>query len=93
MVGMNSVNPLNLPPTKEVRKIEIQKVVEGFDMEQNNGIQDSSASLGLVGEVDGNLYENNYDSLYHGQYDNDLTDLTSDVFHNDPPKKNKRNND
>ena len=93
MVGMNSVNPLNLPPTKEVRKIEIQKVVEGFDMEQNNGIQDSSASLGLVGEVDGNLYENNYDSLYHGQYDNDLTDLTSDVFNNDPPKKNKRNND
>ena len=112
MVGMNSVNPLSLPPTKEVRKIEIQKVVEGFDMEQNNGIQDSSASIDLVGGVDGlfnigsgkdgDLYENNYDSLYHGQYDNlysansnvldDLTDLTSDVFHNDPPKKNKRNN-
>ena len=112
MVGMNSVNPLSLPPTKEVRKIEIQKVVEGFDMEQNSGIQDSSASIGLVGGIeglfnigsgeDGDLYENNYDSLYHGQYDNlysansnlldDLTDLTSDVFHNDPPKKNKRNN-
>ena len=93
MVGMNSVNPLNLPPTKEVRKIEIQKVVEGFDMEQNNGIQDSSASIDLAGGVYRDLYENNYDSLYHGQYDNDLTDLTSDVFHNDPPKKNKRNND
>ena len=113
MVGMNSVNPLNLPPTKEVRKIEIQKVVEGFDMEQNNGIEDSSASIGSVGNInglfnigsgeDGELYENNYDSLYHGQYDNiysansnvldNLTDLTSDVFHNDPPKKNKRNND
>ena len=109
MVGMNSVNPLSLPPTKEVRKIEIQKVVEGFDMEQNSGIQDSSASIGLVGGIeglfnigsgeDGDLYENNYDSLYHGQYDNlysansnlldDLTDLTSDVFHNDPSKKNK----
>ena len=106
MVGMNSVNPLNLPPTKEVRKIEIQKVVEGFDMEQNNGIEDSSASIDLAGGVYGDLYENNYNSLYHGQHYNpytisdnasndltDLTDLTSDVFHNDPPKKNKRNND
>jgi len=105
MVGMNSVNPLNLPPTKEVRKIEIQKVVEGFDMEQSGGLEDVSTNVGLVGGVngDGDLYENNYDSLYHGQYDNlysnsgnlvdDLTDLTSDVFHNDPPKKNKRNND
>jgi hypothetical protein len=107
MVGMNSVNPLNLPPTKEIRKLEIQKVVEGFDMEQSGGLEDSSTNVGLVGGVngdgDGNLYENNYDSLYHGQYDNlysnsgnlvdDLTGLTSDVFHNDPPKKNKRNND
>ena len=107
MVGMNSVNPLNLPPTKEIRKLEIQKVVEGFDMEQSGGLEDSSTNVGLDGGVngdgDGNLYENNYDSLYHGQYDNlysnsgnlvdDLTDLTSDVFHNDTPKKNKRNND
>jgi hypothetical protein len=113
MVGMNSVNPLNLPPTKEVRRIEIQKVVEGFDMEQSGGLEDVSTNVDLVGGVDGffnigsgkdgDLYENNYDGLYHGQYDNlysanssllnDLTDLTSDVFHNDPPKKNKRNND
>jgi hypothetical protein len=82
-------------------------------MEQNNGIQDSSANIDFVGGVDGlfnigsgkdgDLYENNYDSLYHGQYDNlyssnnslldDLTDLTSDVFNSDPPKKNKKNND
>jgi hypothetical protein len=52
---------------------------------------------------DGDLYENNYDNMYHGQYDNlysasshvldDLTDLTTDIFHNDQHKKNKRNND
>jgi hypothetical protein len=113
MVGMTGVNPLSLPPTKEVRKIEIQKVVEGFDMEQNGGLEDSSTSIGLVGGVDrlfnigsgedGDLYENNYDNMYHGQYDNlysasshvldDLTDLTTDIFHNDQHKKNKRNND
>ena len=113
MVGVGSVNPLSLPPTKEIRKIEIQKVVEGFDMEQSGGLEDSSTSIDLVGGIDrlfnigsgqdGDLYENNYDNMYHGQYDNlyssnshildELTELTTDVFHNDPPRKNKRNND
>lgn len=60
MVGTTSVNPLNLPPTKEVKKIEIQKVVEGFDMEQHRGIEE---------------YAGNYDakkdtSIYKGMYSN-----------------------
>jgi hypothetical protein len=116
MVGTTSVNPLSLPPTKEVRKIEIQKVVEGFDMEQSGGLEDSSTNIDLVGGMgrlfnignggDGDLYENNYDNMYHGQYDNmysdnsdnshildELTELTTDIFHNDPPIRNKRNND
>lgn len=99
MVGVNNVNPLNLPPSKEVKKIEIQKVVEGFDMEQNGGLEDFSTNIqvlgGVVGE-EGNMYDNNYDSLYHEQYDNlysnhdtileNLTDLSSESH-----KKNKRN--
>lgn len=110
IVGISSVNPLSLPPTKEVRKIEIQKVVEGFDMEQNNGLEHSSTNIDLVGGIDrhfnigsgedGDLYENNYDNMYHGQYDNlysanshILDELTTDVFHNEPPRRNKRNND
>ena len=113
MVGMIGINPLSLPPTKEVRKIEIQKVVEGFDMEQNSGLEDSSTNVNLVGGIDGlfnigsgqdgDLYENNYDNMYHEQYVNqyssnshildELTELTTDVFHNDAPIKNKRKND
>jgi hypothetical protein len=99
MVGVNNVNPLNLPPSKEVKKIEIQKVVEGFDMEQNGGLEDFSTNIqvlgGGVGE-EGNMYDNNYDSLYHEQYDNlysnhdtileNLTDLSSESH-----KKDKRN--
>jgi hypothetical protein len=107
MVGTTHTNPLNLPPSKEIKKIEIQKVVEGFDMEQNGGLEDSSTNLNLVGGIDrlfnigsgedGDLYENNYDNMYHGQYDNqyssnshildELTELTTDVFHNEPPRK------
>lgn len=109
MVGTTSVNPLSLPPTKQVKKIEIQKVVEGFDMEQSSGLEESASNIDLVGGVnrnenigtggDGDLYENIYDSQYHGLYDNlysanndMLDDLASDVFHNDPPKKNKKFN-
>ena len=99
MVGVSNVNPLNLPPSKEVKKIEIQKVVEGFDMEQNGGLEDFSTNIqvlgGGVGE-EGNMYDNNYDNLYHEQYDNlysnhdtileNLADLSSESH-----KKNKRN--
>jgi hypothetical protein len=109
MVGTTSVNPLSLPPTKQVKKIEIQKVVEGFDMEQTNGLEESASNIDLVGGVnentnigtgkDGDLYENAYDNQYHGQYDNlygandnMLDDLTTDIFHGDPPNKNKKSN-
>ena len=99
MVGVNNVNPLNLPPTKEIKKIEIQKVVEGFDMEQNGGLEDFSTNIQVLGGgagEEGNMYDNNYDNLYHEQYDNlysnhdtileSLTDLSGESH-----KKNKRN--
>jgi len=99
MVGVNNVNPLNLPPTKEIKKIEIQKVVEGFDMEQNGGLEDFSTNIQVLGGgagEEGNMYDNNYDNLYHEQYDNlysnhdtileNLTDLSSESH-----KKDKRN--
>ena len=99
MVGVNNVNPLNLPPTKEIKKIEIQKVVEGFDMEQNGGLEDFSTNIQVLGGgagEEGNMYDNNHDNLYHEQYDNlysnhdtileSLTDLSGESH-----KKNKRN--
>ena len=99
MVGVNNVNPLNLPPSKEVKKIEIQKVVEGFDMEQNEGLENYSTNVEvaeIVGGNEGNLYDNNYDNIYEGQYDNlysnnetileNLAELSSETH-----KKNKRN--
>ena len=99
MVGVNNVNPLSLPPTTEVKKIEIQKVVEGFDMEQNGGLEDFSTNIQVLGGgagEEGNMYDNNYDNLYHEQYDNlysnpdtileSLTDLSGESH-----KKNKRN--
>jgi len=86
MVGVNNVNPLSLPPTTEVKKIEIQKVVEGFDMEQNGGLEDSSTNIEVVGGG-GHVYGNSYNNLYHDPILENLTDLSSET-HN---KKNKIN--
>jgi hypothetical protein len=86
MVGSTSINPLNLPPSKEIKKIEIQKVVEGFDIEQNGGFEDSATNIELDEyNADGqgnNLYEDPYDNNYE-----DLTEVSSNVSNNDRRKK------
>ena len=86
MVGVNNVNPLSLPPTTEVKKLEIQKVVEGFDMEQNGGLEDSSTNIEVVGGGE-DVYGNNYNNLHDDSVLENLTDLSSET-HN---KKNKIN--
>ena len=102
MVGTTHTNPLNLPPSKEIKKIEIQKVVEGFDMEQNGGIEEFASNINTVEAADGgsgNLYSSAYDSAYNGAYEqqygtvhggNDMAELTTDLFHNDEPNNNRR---
>ena len=88
MVEAVGMNPLNPPPAKEIKKIEIQKVVEGFDMEQTGGLEESATHID--NNHVGNLYENNYDDVYqlqnssfHGGASEDLAGLSNDVFHND----------
>ena len=51
MVGPSGNNPLNLPPTKEIKKVEIKKIVEGFDI--NGSISDSIADTAdIMPDVD-----------------------------------------
>ena len=98
MVGTTHINPLNLPPSKEIKKIQIQKVVEGFDMEQNGGIEEFASNINTVEAADGgsgNLYSSAYDDAYEQQYEtvhggNDMAELTTDLFHSDEPKNNNR---
>ena len=102
MVGTTHINPLNLPPSKEIKKIQIQKVVEGFDMEQNGGIEEFASNINTVEAANGgsgNLYSSVYDGAYDGAYEqqyetvhggNDMAELTTDLFHSDEPKNNNR---
>ena len=100
MVGATHTNPLLQEPTKEVRKIQIQKVVEGFDMQQQGGIEEFASNVNTVDEIggggeSGNLYSSAYDGTYEQQYEtvhggSDIADLTTDLFHNDEQDDNRR---
>jgi hypothetical protein len=86
MVGTTHINPLSLPASKEIKKIEIQKIVEGFDMEQNGGIEEFAGNIGDMGVGGGgDLYD-----TVHDPHNNDIAELTTDMFHSDEPNNHNR---
>ena len=54
MVGKESKSPLFLPPTKEIKQVEIKRIVEGFDTDSDFGNTDisSAAPVNAGGEDD-----------------------------------------
>lgn len=100
MVGYSNVNPLDLPPTKEVKKIEIQKVVEGFDIEQTSGLEESAHDINNandMGNEDGNLYNGVFNNIYNSPYNNIsggddhlLDEMTADTHEGDSMQYNKK---
>ena len=69
MVGLESKSPLFSSPTKEVKKIEIKRVVEGFDA--NVGFDGIDTTAAPVNEGDNNMYgsdgrdDNNHNASLH----------------------------
>lgn len=68
-------NPLFSPPTKEIKKIEIKRVVEGFNVNTDFGGVDSAADV-----ENNDMNDENNEDLYHA-YD--------DTHHDN--RKNKKN--
>ena len=86
MVGTTHTNPLNLPPSKEIKKIEIQKIVEGFDMEQTGGIEEFAENIHDMDVYGGgDLYD-----TVHDTHNNEFAELTTDMFHSNEPNNNNR---
>lgn len=75
MVDSSGNNPLNSPPTTEVKKIQIKKIVEGFDVDSDFTISKSSSSVDEVGIVEN--YSNDYDN--NGYLNNNLLDDYSSI--------------
>jgi len=61
ITSKTSTNPLFAPPTKEVKKVEIKKIVEGFDANVDFGGVDSAAPVDDNDGNDGNELHNAYD--------------------------------
>jgi hypothetical protein len=68
MVGSTGNDPLNSPPTKEIKKVEIQKIVEGFAINDNytNSIADGASTL----ETDD--YNNNHNNNNNHNDEHDI---------------------
>ena len=64
MVGPSGNNPLNLPPTKEIKKVEIRKIVEGFDITDTSRIDSAAHAETMVGH-DEHDYNHNDLHLAH----------------------------
>jgi len=59
MINATSKNPLFAPPTKEVKKVEIKKIVEGFDANVDFGKTDICNAVDLHDGYVEHLYESN----------------------------------
>jgi hypothetical protein len=67
--GAISNNPLFAPPTKEVKKIEIKRIVEGFEFGSRDLDIDSAASVDNNGN-DGNDGNNDLHNAYVDSHSN-----------------------
>lgn len=78
MVGLESNNPLFSPPIKEVKQVEIKKIVEGFDANVDFGSKD----IGNAADVNGN--GNDYNDY---NVETSLHDGLSEHFENNKRRK------
>lgn len=81
IVGPTGNDPLNSPPTREIKKVEIKKVVEGFELNEgsNSSIANSAMS---VEQLDG---DHNDNDLHLSVADEPL----EDAIDNKPTKKRR----
>lgn len=87
MVGSSGSNPLSSPPTTEIKKIEIKKIVEGFDVDSGFNTTDYMSPIDEVGVVE--TYTNDNDNNNGESNNNFLDDYSGGGVKQKHVKKNK----
>lgn len=87
MVGSSGSNPLSSPPTTEIKKIEIKKIVEGFDVDSGFNTTDYMSPIDEVGVVE--TYTNDNDNNNGESNNTFLDDYSGGGVKQKHVKKNK----
>jgi hypothetical protein len=87
MVGSSGSNPLSSPPTTEIKKIEIKKIVEGFDVDSGFNTTDYMSPIDEVGVVE--TYTNDNENNNGESNNNFLDDYSGGGVKQKHVKKNK----
>ena len=66
MVGPDGNDPLNSPPTRVIKKVEIKKIVEGFNLTDTSNVDTATHAETTPGDVENNNY--NQDDIHLADY-------------------------